>query len=57
MFIPGVVSNLPLYFLSIIAGTAVTAGMLYLLKRPVTASEEAPVVQPATATATPAMSA
>lgn len=49
MFIPGVVSNLPLYFLSIIIGTAVTAGMLYVLKRPIAAEagEEVPATQPA----------
>lgn len=42
MFIPGVVSNLPLYFLSIIVGVVVTAGMLFILKRP-HAVEEAEV--------------
>jgi len=37
MFIPGVVSNLPLYILSIVIGTLVTAGVLYVLKRPIAA--------------------
>jgi PTS system fructose-specific IIC component len=37
LFIPGVINNLPLYLLSILIGTVVTAGMLYLLKRPVAA--------------------
>ncbi len=49
MFIPGVVSNLPLYLVSIVVGTAVTAGMLFLLKRPVAVAEEAPLTQPAAA--------
>ena len=35
MFIPGVLSNLPLYLLSIVIGTGVTAGMLFVLKRPI----------------------
>ena len=39
MFIPGVVSNIPLYLLSIVIGTCVTAGMLFLLKRPVAVEE------------------
>ncbi len=43
MFIPGVVSNLPLYLLSIVIGTVVTTGMLYILKRPIAAEEEAAV--------------
>lgn len=43
MLIPGVLSNLPLYLLSIVIGTVVTAGMLYALKRPI-AAEEAEVV-------------
>lgn len=37
MFIPGVVSNLPLYLLAIVIGTVVTAGMLFILKRPLPA--------------------
>ncbi len=51
MFIPGVVSNLPLYLLSIVIGVVVTAGMLYILKRPIAAEEGATqgVVQPALA--------
>ena len=40
MFIPGIVSNLPLYILSILAGTVVTAVMLLILKRPVSVTEE-----------------
>lgn len=43
MFIPGVVGNLPLYLLTIVIGTVVTAGMLYILKRPIAAEEEAVV--------------
>jgi fructose PTS system EIIBC or EIIC component len=39
MLIPGVLSNLPLYLLSIVIGTVVTAGMLYALKRPIAAEE------------------
>ncbi len=35
MFIPGVVSNLPLYLLAIVIGTVVTTGALFLLKRPI----------------------
>ncbi len=45
-FIPGVVSgNLLLYLLTIVIGTAVTAGVLFILKRPIAAEEE--VVVPA----------
>ncbi len=33
--IPNAVANLPMYIVAILAGTLVTAGMLYLLKRPV----------------------
>jgi len=40
MFIPGVVSNLPLYLLSIVIGTFATAGMLFILKRPIAATEQ-----------------
>jgi fructose PTS system EIIBC or EIIC component len=40
MFIPGVVSNVPLYLLSIVIGTVVTAGVLFILKRPIAAEEE-----------------
>ncbi|HEX8997285.1 MAG TPA: fructose-specific PTS transporter subunit EIIC [Ktedonobacterales bacterium] len=51
MFIPGIVTNLPLYILSIVVGTVVTAGALYALKRPVTVAEtETPVVEPAATT-------
>ncbi len=51
MFIPGVVSNLPLYILSIVIGTVVTAGALFVLKRPIAASaeEETTVSAPQTA--------
>jgi PTS system fructose-specific IIC component len=34
--IPNAVGNLPMYVVAIVAGTLVTAGMLYLLKRPIT---------------------
>ncbi len=40
MFIPGVVSGLPLYILTILIGTIVTAGMLFVLKRPITVEVE-----------------
>ena len=40
IFIPNVVNNLPQYILSILVGTAVTAGALFVLKRPI-ASEVA----------------
>jgi len=35
--IPNAVTNLPMYVVAIIAGTLVTAGMLYALKKPLTA--------------------
>jgi phosphoenolpyruvate-protein kinase (PTS system EI component) len=38
--IPFVVTNLPLYALSIVIGTLVTAGALFILKRPVAVEEE-----------------
>jgi PTS system fructose-specific IIC component len=41
MFIPGVVGNLPLYILSILVGTAVTAAALFVLKRPIALEEGA----------------
>ena len=41
MFIPGVVSNVPLYLLTVLVGTVITAGALFFLKRPITAEEEA----------------
>jgi PTS system fructose-specific IIC component len=41
MFIPGVVGNLPLYILSIIIGVVVTAGALFVLKRPIAVEEGA----------------
>jgi PTS system fructose-specific IIC component len=44
MLIPGVVSNLPMYIVAIVAGTLVTTGAIYFLKRPVVA--EVPAVQP-----------
>lgn len=37
MFLPNVVDNLPLYILSILIGTVVTAGALFALKRPIQA--------------------
>ncbi len=40
LLIPNVVTNLPLYALSIVVGTLVTAGALFVLKRPVAAEEE-----------------
>lgn len=40
IFIPGVISNVPLYLLAIVAGTLVTAGMLYILKRPISETAE-----------------
>ena len=43
VFIPGVVSNVPLYLLAVAVGTVITAGVLYLLKRPIAAEEEAAV--------------
>ncbi len=49
MFIPGVVSNLPLYFLAILVGVVVTAGALYLLKRPIAAEEHEEAVVPVAA--------
>jgi fructose PTS system EIIBC or EIIC component len=50
IFIPGVLNNVPLYLLSIVVGTLVTAGMLYVLKRPIPAEleEETAVPTPAT---------
>jgi len=44
VFIPNVVTNLPLYILSILIGTFVTAGALYALKRPIAAGEEVAAV-------------
>jgi hypothetical protein len=38
--IPNVVTNLPMYALTIAIGTVVTAGALYVLKRPIAAEEE-----------------
>ncbi len=44
MFIPGVVSGPPLpvlvYILIIVIGTVVTAGMLFILKRPIALESE-----------------
>jgi fructose PTS system EIIBC or EIIC component len=41
------VDNLPLYILSILVGTVVTAGMLFVLKRPLAhGSEEAETKEP-----------
>lgn len=39
LLIPNVVTNLPLYALSIVIGTLVTAGALFVLKRPVAVEE------------------
>ena len=41
--IPNVVTNLPLYLLAIVIGTLVTAGALFVLKRPIAVEEEATV--------------
>jgi PTS system fructose-specific IIC component len=41
LFLPNIVDNLALYILSIVIGTVVTAGMLFLLKRPLKAEEGA----------------
>ena len=41
--IPNVVTNLPLYLLAILAGTLVTTGALFILKRPIAVEEEAAV--------------
>jgi PTS system fructose-specific IIC component len=51
MFIPGVVGNLPLFLLSILIGIVVTAGALFILKRPIAveSEEEAAVAVPVTA--------
>lgn len=50
VFIPGVVTNLPLYILSIVIGTFVTAGALYVLKRPIAAEVEEETAVPVPAT-------
>ncbi len=47
--IPNVVTNLPQYILAILIGTAVTAGALFILKRPIAVEEEAAVAVPVTA--------
>lgn len=52
LFIPGVTNSLVLYLLTVLIGTVVTAGMLYLLKRPVTAEASVEVEAPATVAAT-----
>jgi PTS system fructose-specific IIC component len=41
VFIPNVVDKLPLYLLSIVIGTIVTAGALFVLKRPIAETGEA----------------
>jgi len=51
IFIPGVVSNLPLYILAILVGTVVTAGALYALKRPIAVEETEEEVKPITVAA------
>lgn len=38
--IPNAVGNLPMYIVAIVAGTLVTAGMLYVLKRPIASVSE-----------------
>ncbi len=47
--IPNVVTNLPLYILAILVGTVVTAGALFILKRPLAAEEEEAATVPAAA--------
>ena len=54
MFLPNVVDNLPLYILSILVGTAVTAGALFVLKRPIQAEAGAGAAEAATTAAPPA---
>ncbi len=49
--IPNAVGNLPMYLVAILAGTLVTAGMLFTLKRPVAVSAETATTE-ATRTAT-----
>ncbi len=49
--IPNVLTNLPVYALAIVAGTVVTAVAVGLLKRPVTAADEAVAVGTASAAA------
>lgn len=44
LFIPNVVTNLPLYLLAIVIGTLVTTGALYVLRRPIAAEEEVAAV-------------
>jgi PTS system fructose-specific IIC component len=50
--IPNVVTNLPAYLLCIVVGTLVTTGALFILKRPIAATEEDVVEEPATVAAT-----
>ncbi len=40
MFIPNVVNGLPFYLLSVVVGTLVTTGALFILKRPIAAEAE-----------------
>lgn len=42
--IPNAVGNLPMYIVAIVAGTLVTAGMLYVLKRPIASVTESRAV-------------
>ncbi|ACL25758.1 PTS fructose transporter subunit IIC [Chloroflexus aggregans] len=42
--IPNAVGNLPMYIVAILAGTLVTAGMLYVLKRPIAGVSESGAV-------------
>jgi PTS system fructose-specific IIC component len=44
IFIPGVVTNVPLYLLAIVIGTLVSTAALFVLKRPVTVREAKPAV-------------
>jgi PTS system fructose-specific IIC component len=48
IFIPNVVTNLLPYILSIVVGTVVTTGALFILKRPIAAAEESKVAEEST---------
>jgi PTS system fructose-specific IIC component len=51
LLIPNVVTNLPQYALAIVIGTVVTAGVLFVLKRPIEATEEEKEEKPVVAAA------
>jgi PTS system fructose-specific IIC component len=48
--IPGAVTNLPMFLLAVVAGTAVTSGALFVLKKPVAAAVPAKATAELTAT-------